>query len=820
MAHYPGFDEVMKRENFNVLLDRSRQMILLQWLDFERNELIKDIPALMEYAERERILDYDMIIDVTWSGGGSGGAYAIQRLVDQPFRVTFGNVRLSDLGKARIERYVGREPYTDAPDIFGLNLSRSWLIDWARTDATEAIRRGDEYTPSVPFKLAHLPKDSDGILQPAPVHFSGEVAIINARTWGGSHLDQFMAMYVDDDLATFIGMPTGGYSNTWEGDEVLVLPETGRPLVRFLWSIGHTIRPNGEVLEGNPAQPDNYIPITRDNFQGYHRMLLDTALTMAGGAAVTSASTDRDALISLYNATGGADWTNRTNWLSNSPMGQWYGVTTNDDGRVTELRLLENGLTGPIPGMLGNLSSLNRLNLGDNALTGTIPAELQNLGNLQQFYLWNNRLTGPVPAWLGNLTNLKRLGLSRNRLEGMVPGTLGNLSNLNLINFGGNDLTGPIPTQLQNLGNLEELNLWENRFTGPVPSWLGNLSALTHLALADNLLSGQIPPELGNLTKLEHIHLAGNQLTGCVPESLRHVADNDFLGLILPFCGSSSQPAATEVRRFRDPDVPYLMWEVGPGVPDLHYEYLREGIVHIHRYATPLGLPPLPDDATFYLYADLDLMAQTLARLESWRSLENARQYVADGNWGGLAGLEDEDSGWIMVHLRNVARSGNPSALPHVAAHELSHVYQYTLQNHGRFDNTHSQVRVIGPAWMQEGFAEFHGMAALAHGGIRPYEQRRQEYLGRALRVDVSLKETETYDGLLAGNGRFDLAALAAELLASQSSERALIRYWTLLGPDITWQQAFQTAFGMTIDDFYTRFADHRANGYPTVTLP
>ena len=84
-----------------------------------------------------------------------------------------------------------------------------------------------------------------------------------------------MAMYVDNDLATFIGMPTGGYSNTWEGDEVLVLPETGRPLVRFMWSIGHTIRPNGDVLEGNPAQPDNYIPVTRDNFQGYHQMLLE-----------------------------------------------------------------------------------------------------------------------------------------------------------------------------------------------------------------------------------------------------------------------------------------------------------------------------------------------------------------------------------------------------------------------------------------------------------------------------------------------------------------------------------------------------------------
>ena len=278
-----GFVEVMQRENFNVWLDRSRQVVLLQWLDFEYS-LIQDIVDLMKYAEREQILDYDMIIDVSWSSGGSRGAYAMQRLVDEPFRVTFGNVRLSDLGKERVEREANRQLDTSAPSIFGLNLSRSWLIDWARTDAMEAIRRGDEYTPPVPFKLAHLPKDSDGILQPAPVHFSGEVAIINARTWGGSHLDQFMAMYVDNDLATFIGMPTGGYSNTWEGDETLRLPETGRPLAQFMWSIGHTIRPNSEVLEGNPAQPDHYIPLTRDNFQGYHQMLFDTALAALDSA--------------------------------------------------------------------------------------------------------------------------------------------------------------------------------------------------------------------------------------------------------------------------------------------------------------------------------------------------------------------------------------------------------------------------------------------------------------------------------------------------------------------------------------------------------
>ena len=275
-----GFVEVMERENFNVLVDESREIVLLQWLDFELDDLglVHDINALMEYAEDEDLLDYDLIIDVTYSSGGSGGAFAIQRLVDKPFRTTFGNVRLSGLGQEVIEYFAGQEPRTGEPDIFGLNLSRSWLYHWAATDATEAIKRGEEYTAPVPFKLAHLPKDSDGILQPAPVHFSGRIALINARTWGGSHLDQFLAMFVDNDMATFIGVPTGGYSNTWELRETLRFPGTDQRVVRFQWTVGHTLRPNGEVLEGNPAQPDIYIPLTRENYQDYHKLLLNEAI--------------------------------------------------------------------------------------------------------------------------------------------------------------------------------------------------------------------------------------------------------------------------------------------------------------------------------------------------------------------------------------------------------------------------------------------------------------------------------------------------------------------------------------------------------------
>ena len=65
---------------------------------------------------------------------------------------------------------------------------------------------------------------------------------------------------------------------------------------------------------------------------------------------------DRAALVALYNATGGVNWTNNTNWLSNEPLSEWHRVETDKDGRVTALRLVANELSGEDPGgALGEL---------------------------------------------------------------------------------------------------------------------------------------------------------------------------------------------------------------------------------------------------------------------------------------------------------------------------------------------------------------------------------------------------------------------------------------------------------------------------------
>ena len=69
--------------------------------------------------------------------------------------------------------------------------------------------------------------------------------------------------------------------------------------------------------------------------------------------AQTSAETDRGALVALYNAAADPNWNSNNNWLTDVPIGEWSGVTTDDKGRVTELNLSSSQLSGEIPAELG-----------------------------------------------------------------------------------------------------------------------------------------------------------------------------------------------------------------------------------------------------------------------------------------------------------------------------------------------------------------------------------------------------------------------------------------------------------------------------------
>ena len=225
----------------------------------------------------------------------------------------------------------------------------------------------------------------------------------------------------------------------------------------------------------------------------------------------TPATTDRGALVALYEATDGANWKHNNNWLSDKPLDVWYGVETDESGHVIWLYLEKNELTGPIPD-LSALTKLGRLHLTHNRLSGPIP-DLSALTKLRSLSLFGNRLSGPIPD-LSALTNLRNLALANNRLSGPIP-DLNAVSKLLTLDLSGNDLTGPIP-DLSAQTDLKWLFLDGNRLSGPIPN-LSPLTNLTHLYLRYNQLSGPIP-DLSALTELWHLYLNGNQLTGPIPD--------------------------------------------------------------------------------------------------------------------------------------------------------------------------------------------------------------------------------------------------------------------------------------------------------------
>ena len=86
----------------------------------------------MAFGEENGLLDYAIIFDATRSGGGSLGAYAVQRIQGKPFKTTFGTLRLSDV----IEPFVQdkREDF-EAQRIYDGGGPETvddgtWLMDW------------------------------------------------------------------------------------------------------------------------------------------------------------------------------------------------------------------------------------------------------------------------------------------------------------------------------------------------------------------------------------------------------------------------------------------------------------------------------------------------------------------------------------------------------------------------------------------------------------------------------------------------------------------------------------------------------------------
>lgn len=236
---------------------------------------------------------------------------------------------------------------------------------------------------------------------------------------------------------------------------------------------------------------------------------------------------EREALIALYKATDGDNWTNNTNWCSDKPVSEWYGVfCTDHDGTVWNISLRHNNLRGNIPECIGDFASLAVLRLNGNQLSGPIPECIGKLSQLSELYLMGNQLSGSIPESIGNLPSLYYLALSNNQLSGPIPESIGNLEHLGYLEITNNKMSGSLPNHMfAKLPNLKSLLLSNNSFSGKLPDVHANIISCQ---LNNNLFTGEIPESHSKVfqknPKFDY-QIDGNYLTGEVPIEM---INNDY----------------------------------------------------------------------------------------------------------------------------------------------------------------------------------------------------------------------------------------------------------------------------------------------------
>ena len=146
----------------------------------------------------------------------------------------------------------------------------------------------------------------------------------------------------------------------------------------------------------------------------------------------SSPETDRKALTALYHATDGPNWLRNSNWLTDAPLEDWYGVSTDEDGRVTELKLPANELSGTVPPELEKLDRLQELDLTAERTVTTLSGRVGiTFGGDSPSFSSQVEQAGKQLAESAEST------IRRNDLSGCIPTSFREQLDLNASDLGG-----------------------------------------------------------------------------------------------------------------------------------------------------------------------------------------------------------------------------------------------------------------------------------------------------------------------------------------------------------------------------------------------
>jgi hypothetical protein len=176
----------------------------------------------------------------------------------------------------------------------------------------------------------------------------------------------------------------------------------------------------------------------------------------------------------------------------------------------------------------------------------------------------------------------------------------------------------------------------------------------------------------------------------------------------------------------------------------------------------------------------------------------------------GYVGVAYKGSAW-MSFPDDFIREAIPT-MNHISAtpHELFHIVQDTLD-----EGPGGQVLPPGnplyrPVWLTEGSAQFMGEAIVAYRGYQPYWGNHfTASASDAAEEDFILSRHEAYVG---SSDPYAYGSLATEYIVASVGIEPLMNIWKLAGQGASFEDAFEEALGISVQDFYAAYDDMIVN--------
>lgn len=203
---------------------------------------------------------------------------------------------------------------------------------------------------------------------------------------------------------------------------------------------------------------------------------------------------------------------------------------------------------------------------------------------------------------------------------------------------------------------------------------------------------------------------------------------------------------------------------------------------------------------TIYTFSDVNLVLDKISvslQADYGQTKSMAREF-----WPTTGGFITGNDVVVNSGFPPWSDQGNGCYKAKNVSHEMFHLVQRALLHHAlnRFID-------YGPEWLKEGSAEMMGNRAVDGLNDCDYKKTLDSWFQDSRDADFSLQQVE--GGNFSSKIKFwSFAPWAVDYLINLApkGERSLVEYYSEIGDGTTWRDAFETAFGISVQDFYTTF--------------